>query len=119
MRPDLLPICNPIASFDGYTTNGIKQMTDHIEYQSRFAYPEPTPDRRAVMLRVLSLMMDGKRRSKKEIREELGLDPDVEVTARIRDLRKTENGAWPFNDARADGPDDDGVYRFQLKQAHR
>jgi hypothetical protein len=83
--------------------------------QDRFEFPEPTPQRRTVMYRILDLLRDGKRRSKKEIREALGLDEDVEITARIRDLRKPQFGAWAIADARAEGPDDDGVFRYQLK----
>jgi hypothetical protein len=60
-------------------------------------------------------MRDGQPRSKKEIRFALGLDADVEIGARIRDARKPENGAWPFNDSRSDGPDDDGVYRWAMR----
>ena len=82
--------------------------------QDRFAFPIPNDKHRTVMARILALMKDGQRRSKKEIRTALNLDADTEITARIRDLRKPEYGAWAFNDARADGPDEDGVYRYVL-----
>ena len=83
--------------------------------QDRFAFPEPTDEHKAIMWRIVELMKDGQRRSKKEIRFALGLDADVEIGARIRDARKPENGAWPFTDSRAEGPDDDGVYRWQMR----
>lgn len=88
-------------------------MSDAL--QSRFDYPIPNAKHRTIMYRVLELMKDGQRRSKKEIRAALGLDPDIEITARIRDLRKPEHGSWVFNDARSDGPDPDGVFRYVLK----
>lgn len=88
-------------------------MTTEV-LQNRFDFPHPIGKEKAVMQRIIALMADGKRRSKKEMRRELGLDEDVEITARIRDARRPENGAWPFNDARKDGPDPDGVYRYQM-----
>jgi len=84
--------------------------------QNRFTFPEPTGKHRRVMDQILELMQDGRRRSKKEIRDALGLDPDTEVTARLRDLRKPEYGSWPISDSRADGPDADGIHRYELKQ---
>lgn len=85
------------------------------EIQTRWDFPIPSKQHRTVMQEILGLMLDGKRRSKAEIREALGLGPDVEITARLRDLRKPENGAWSIPDARAEGPDSDGVFRYQLK----
>lgn len=82
---------------------------------SRFDFPIDD-ERTAVMWRIIELMKDGKRRSKKEIRIALGLDGEVEIGARIRAARLPENGAWPFNDSRSEGPDPDGVYRYQMRR---
>ncbi len=81
--------------------------------QNRFAFPEPTGAHMTLMWRIHALMRDGVRRSKKEIRAALNLDPDVAIDPRIRDLRNIHGK--PYNDARRDGPDDDGAFRYQLK----
>ncbi len=85
------------------------------EMQSRFAYPIPDEKQKALMQRIIELMRDGVRRSKKEIRLALDLDEDTEIGARIRAAKLPENGAWCFNDARADGPDPDGIYRHVMR----
>ena len=92
-----------------------RDEADMAQRQNRFDFPEPTATHRAVMHRILELMKDGVRRSKGEIREALGLAPDVEITARIRDLRKPEHGAYCFNNPRSEGADDDHVYRYQMR----
>jgi hypothetical protein len=62
---------------------------------------------------IVWLMLDGVRRSVKEIQEALGTEK--EIGARVRELRKGAFGpSWPFTDARSSGPDDDGVFRYSL-----
>lgn len=90
--------------------------------QNRFDFPHPNRKERSLMLRIIDLMLDGRRRSKVEICEALGVPPSTEIGARIRDARKADKGAWPFdtyefNDSRLEGPDEaDGVYRWQLRR---
>jgi hypothetical protein len=82
--------------------------------QSRFQFPYPTETQKQLCNAIVWLMMDGKRRSILEIQAALGTGK--EIGARVRWLRTPEGGAWPFNDARSDGPDEDGVFRYVLKQ---
>ncbi len=77
--------------------------------QSRFAFPYPTATARELKNSICWLMLDGERRSVLEIQQ--ALDTHKEIGARIRELR---HDGWPFNDARRDGPDRDGVFRYQL-----
>lgn len=83
------------------------------EVQSRFAFPYPTESQSELRKAILWLMMDGQRRSILEIQNALGTRK--EIGARIRELRRPEYGAWAFTDARSEGPDPDGVYRYQLR----
>lgn len=67
--------------------------------------------------RILRLMIDGKQRSRLEIRQALGVHPDTEVTARIRDLRKPHNGGvimTCWNEANENGKQ---VYFYRLAWA--
>lgn len=84
------------------------------EPQSRFQFPYPTDDSSELRKAIVWLMMDGRRRSVLEIQDALGTRK--EIAARIRELRTAQYGAWPFNDSRAEGPDDDGVYRYELRR---
>lgn len=79
--------------------------------QSRFDFPYPTETQSALRKAILWLMMDGKRRSVVEIQEALGTRK--EIGARIRELRAE---GWRFTDSRRDGPDPDGVFRYQLRK---
>lgn len=82
--------------------------------QSRFQFPYPTASQNDLRKAIVWLMMDNVRRSAVEIQEALGTRK--EITARIRELRRPEYGAWPFNNPRSEGPDDDGVFRYVLRR---
>lgn len=82
------------------------------EAQTRFSFPYPTEKQADLRKAIVWLMLDGKARSVLEIQNELGTRK--EISARVRELRRTEFGGWPFNDARRDGPDADGVFRYRL-----
>lgn len=86
------------------------------ELQSRFAFPFPTETQTDLRRAICWLMMDGRRRSVIEIQDALGTRK--EITARIRELRSSQFGAWSFNYPRSEGPDDDGVFRYQLRKGH-
>lgn len=88
-------------------------MQEQMILQSRHDFPYPTETQSELRKAILWLMLDGQRRSILEIQDALGTRK--EIGARIRELRTPQFGAWPFNDARADGPDPDGVYRYQLR----
>lgn len=83
-------------------------------YQDRLQFPYPNETQSELRKAILFLMMDGKARSILEIQDALGTRK--EIGARIRELRRPEHGAWPFNDARSDGPNEDGVFRYQLRR---
>lgn len=85
-----------------------------VAYESRFAFTYPTETTAELRRAILYLMLDGKRRSVVEIQEALGTRK--EIGARIRELRNgtTSDGKWPFNDSRSCGPDEDGVFRYQV-----
>lgn len=91
--------------------------------QDRFSFPHPNGKERSLEYRLVRLMLDGKRRSKEEMCAALGLHPGTEITARLRDVRNRRGAAasatWPyedysFTDARSEGPDLDGIYRYAL-----
>ncbi len=85
------------------------------EIQSRFAFPFPTRTTAELRKAICWLMLDGRRRSVLEIQDALGTRK--EIGARIRELRSEQFGDWPFKDARSDGPDPDGAFRYQLDLA--
>ena len=93
-------------------------MSSEPVRQSRFTFPFPAETHDSIRRRILRLMIDGKRRSAVEIQEALGTR--CEVGARIRELRSGKYGPnkdstkWPFNDSRAEGCDEDGIYRWEL-----
>ena len=59
---------------------------------------------------VLSLMLDGKSRSLRMIRAECGFDPETEVSARLRELRRPEYGGYEVKCWR----EPNRVYLYQL-----
>ena len=59
---------------------------------------------------VLALMLDGRERSLRMIRAECGFDPETEISARLRELRRPEYGGYEVKCWRFP----DGVYRYQL-----
>jgi len=80
---------------------------------SRFTFPYPTENSAQLRKAIVFLMLDGQRRSIAEMQEALGTRK--ELGARVRELRAGIFGVrWPFNDARSDGPDADGAFRYQL-----
>lgn len=81
--------------------------------QTRHSFPHPDESAHTVRRRILALMIDGVPRSIIEIQDALGTRK--EIGARIRELRNGKFGPrWNFNDPRAEGPCDDGIYRYQL-----
>jgi len=59
---------------------------------------------------VLKLMLDGRARTLRQIRAECEFDPETEVSARLRDLRKPEYGGYEVKCWRG-GSD---VYLYQM-----
>lgn len=51
-------------------------------------FSKPLPTKRSILSRVLCLMIDGKARTRWDVNRAIGVDPEKEVTARLRDLRK-------------------------------
>jgi len=59
---------------------------------------------------VLALMLDGRARSLRVIRSECGFDPEAEISARLRELRRPEYGGYEVKCWR----EPSGVYLYQL-----
>ena len=84
---------NKITHFDGET------------YQHNFDFVRL----KGQMLRVYSVVKDGRWRTLREISDECG-DPEASVSARLRDLRKDRFGAYDVLRERSD----DGLHRYRV-----
>jgi len=102
-----------VKRFCSYRCQQADAVERHLQMSLSFqSYSTPADKAKMASNRaaVLALMLDGKPRSLRMIRAECGFDPETEISARLRDLRRPEYGGYEVRCWRGQT----GVYLYQL-----
>lgn len=98
-------------SLDDYRRS-VEALVHQREFKGQTYDPDQDHGRlKAQLHRVKTLMLDGTRRTLRQIADATG-DPEASVSARLRDLRRLEHGAYVVQRERVPGAR--GLFTYQI-----